>query len=99
GQRNEERPLGSHQKVVPYLGYTSPKEFYQPIYSVEKNRNNNLPDYRSTLYWQPNLTCDENGMADFRFYTGDSKSDCTILVEGIGPKGEILRKVLQVKGQ
>ena len=99
GQRNEERPLGSHQKVVPYLGYTSPKEFYQPIYSVEKNRNNNLPDYRSTLYWQPNLTCDENGTADFRFYTGDSKSDCTILVEGIGPKGEILRKVLKVQGK
>lgn len=100
GQRSEqEQVLGSHQKVVPYLGYTSPKEFYQPIYSIEKNRNNNLPDYRSTLLWEPKLICNEQGQAEFRFYTGDSKSDCTILIEGIGPQGEILRKLMVVKGK
>lgn len=96
---DEEQVLGSHQKVVPYLGYTSPKEFYQPIYSVEKNRNSQLPDYRTTLLWEPTLSCDENGQADFRFYMGDSKSDCSILIEGIGPQGEILRKLMVVKGE
>lgn len=99
GQKNEEVALGSHQKVVPYLGYTSPKTFYQPMYSVEKNRNSNLPDYRTTLYWQPDLVCNEEGKAEFRFYTADDKSDYTIVIEGIGPNGEILRKVQLVKGR
>ena len=91
--------MGSHQKVVPYLGYTSPKTFYQPMYSVEKNRNSNLPDYRTTLYWQPDLVCNEEGKAEFRFYTADDKSDYTIVIEGIGLNGEILRKVQLVKGR
>ncbi len=96
GKRNEDKPLGSHQKVVSYLGYTSPKEFYQPIYSVEKNRSSQLPDYRTTLFWQADLKSDAEGKADFRFYLGDDKSSCTVLIEGVGPQGEVLHQIYKV---
>ena len=99
GQRNQEVELGSHQKRVGYMGYTSPKEFYQPIYSVEKNRLNPTPDLRNTIYWKPDNRLDTEGSALVRFYTSDEKTTYTLTVEGLGANGEIIRASRTIKRQ
>lgn len=91
GQQNKDVVLGSHQKVVPYLGYTSAKTYYQPKYGVQNIKNSSTPDLRSTIYWKPDLIPDENGEAQIHFYTADQKSTYTILIEGVTSKGEPLR--------
>ncbi len=90
GQRNEEKELGSHQKVVPYLGYTSPKTFYQPIYSVDRIRNSTQPDLRTTMLWVPNLKTDGSGEAELRFYTGDTRTSYSLVLEGITESGQLV---------
>lgn len=99
GKKNVEIELGSHQKRFGYLGYTTAKEFYQPIYSVEKNRLDPTPDLRNTIYWKPDIVLNENGEAQVRFYTSDEKSTYTLIIEGMGANGEIIRSVKSIKRQ
>ena len=37
------------------LGYQTPAEFYAPAYATEKARRSMVPDYRTTLYWNPTV--------------------------------------------
>lgn len=56
-----------------------PKEFYSPKYTAN---NSNLPDYRSTIFWDANVVTDENGKAKLSFYAADKSSAYTIKLEG-----------------
>jgi TonB-dependent SusC/RagA subfamily outer membrane receptor len=93
GEENPKEPveLGRHQKEILPLGYASPDEFYTPKYQIEENRQNPLPDLRSTIYWNPKVKSNANGEADLFFYTADASGTYTITVEGVTPKGEIIR--------
>lgn len=61
-----------------------PKEFYSPKYNAT---NSNLPDYRSTIFWDANVVTDENGKAKISFYTADKASSYTIKIEGTDLNG------------
>ena len=97
GGGNAPRELGSHQKLITFLGYTPPVEFYQPKYFVSSIKESTKPDLRSTIYWKPNLVTDENGHAEIRFYTADLAGTYTLILEGISPEGEILRHVQKIE--
>lgn len=60
------------------------KEFYSPKYTTN---NNNLPDYRSTIFWDANVVTDENGKAKLSFYTADKASTYSIKIEGTDLNG------------
>ena len=47
-----------------------------------------LPDYRTTLYWNPSVEFDETGRATVEFYTSDAPADYDITIEGITQTGE-----------
>ena len=68
-------------------GYTPYKKFYSPKYTPE-NRNNPAPDFRTTLYWDPEVTT-QNGPAKLSFFTSDEVGRYLIYVEGITNKGKI----------
>jgi uncharacterized protein YfaS (alpha-2-macroglobulin family) len=68
-----------------------PAEFYVPKYQVESNKQNPLPDFRSTIYWKPNLRTNASGEADLFFFTADGTGTYTITAEGLTPTGEIIR--------
>jgi len=90
-RKDEPIELGRNQAKITPLGYSLPAEFYVPKYQVEENRQDPLPDLRSTIYWKPNVRSDENGAADIFFYTADSQGPFTIIAEGVTPSGEIIR--------
>lgn len=52
-------------------GYSKVREFYNPDYSMLEPE----PDYRRTLYWNPNLYTNENGEAAVRFYNNGTAGD------------------------
>ena len=64
-----------------------PQQFYSPKYKVASNVT--VPDYRATLYWEPNINTDQNGKARVSFYTSDIKDKYTIKISGIDTNGGI----------
>lgn len=73
-------------------GYTQAVEFYHPIYKTPEQKENNKPDIRTTIYWNPNLQTDENGRAVISFYTPDHLIDPHLIIEGMSVNGHIIRQ-------
>jgi hypothetical protein len=67
-------------------GFSTYREFYSPAYTPE-NLDEERPDHRITLYWNPEIELKDAG-ATVSFYTSDDFSRYHILVEGISSTGE-----------
>jgi hypothetical protein len=73
--------------------------FSSPDYSSEVIKNNHVPDFRNTLYWNPSLKQDNDGKFRIEFYSSDMESDYTINIQGVNGDGKpvSLRKVISVR--
>ena len=78
-------------EFVSPLGYQTPAEFYAPAYATEKARRSMVPDYRTTLYWNPTVKLDDTGQATVEFYTSDAPADYDISIEGVTQNGKIIQ--------
>lgn len=67
-------------------GYHTPDEFYAPRYEDE-NKDQDLSDQRTTLFWSPMITTDKDGEAMMSFYTPDQTTRVIVDVQGISIKG------------
>jgi hypothetical protein len=85
--RRRETPYIKH--FIP-LGIQKPAEFYAPKYDTPAG--NQKPDLRTTIHWAPNITTNEEGKASFSFYTADTPSTYTVVIEGITEDGKIVYK-------
>ncbi|HTF16750.1 MAG TPA: TonB-dependent receptor plug domain-containing protein [Chryseolinea sp.] len=74
-------------KVVP-PGYEWSKEFYQPRYLDRDNPS--TPDYRMTLYWNPDVKTDETGRARIEFYNSDIARTFQLVTEGMTKTGPVV---------
>jgi hypothetical protein len=72
-------------------GYSSLRKFNEPDY--ESKIDKFQADYRSTLYWNPNVASDTQGKATISFYAADLSSRYRIVIEGINKFGEPVRSV------
>jgi hypothetical protein len=70
------------------LPISRPKQFYKPKYTV-KDTTKHLPDLRSTIDWEPNVTTDAKGEAKLWFYAADKPSTYTITIEGTDMNGNL----------
>ena len=58
------------------------------FYGINQNPESlSMPQFISTLAWKPGIVTNENGVAEFDFYTGDITSNFKIIVQGISPQG------------
>ena len=78
--------------VASPIGYQTPAEFYAPAYATEKARRSMVPDYRTTLYWNPTVKLDDTGQATVEFYTSDAPADYDISIEGVTQTGKIVQR-------
>ena len=80
-------------------GYTKNNKFREIKYTDGIALNSRKADYRNTLYWNPEVTTDENGVANISFYTSDEKGKFLITIEGVGENGETSSKkaILEVE--
>lgn len=77
-----------HAVVLDYEGLQLQREFYSPVYDTDVASKSRLPDFRSLLYWQPNISISPNGKTQISFYTSDQTGDYIGLVQGITANGE-----------
>jgi hypothetical protein len=77
-------------KHIMPLGFQKPAEFYALKYDTPPYSTK--PDMRTTIHWEPNLTTDGEGNASFSFYTADTPSTYTVVIEGVTEDGKIVYK-------
>ena len=84
---------------LPYRAIDPVVSFFSPDYSTEEKKENAIPDFRNTLYWNPSLKPDKEGKVVAEFWTSDVVSDYEIIVQGINEEGEIItaRKFFRVE--
>ncbi|WP_280765524.1 TonB-dependent receptor plug domain-containing protein [Parabacteroides sp. PFB2-10] len=98
GEDYMNNPVVNYNKQVVYpLGYQRPVEFYSPKYETPEQKSSYLPDLRTTIYWKPDLTTDENGETTVSFYTADIPSTYSILIEGITDDGKPVRHIEKIQ--
>lgn len=72
-------------------GYSAIKEFYMPNY--EQTNSNTIPDYRSTLYWNPFIILDKKTRRiKIPFYNSDNCKKIRVVVEGINQLGQLIHE-------
>ena len=79
-------------------GYATTREFYSPKYDSPAG-NSGGTDFRSTIYWNPNIITDKNGNASFEFFNADGTGTYRAVIEGIDKDGNIGRYVYRYKVQ
>lgn len=82
GTEVSEKSRSKNSLVYMPLGYQKHATFYSPTYTQEK-KETDIPDLRTTLYWNPDIRLNERGEAEFEFYTADSSTEYRIKLEGI----------------
>ena len=90
-----ERKRFNHVSYTP-LGYQKPMEFYSPRYDTSAAKQSNIPDYRTTVFWKPDIVVSESGEASFEFYTADSPTTYSVVLEGLTTDGKIIRQVEKI---
>jgi hypothetical protein len=77
-------------KVVKALGYQQAVKFYSPVYSTEQEKNRSMPDYRTTVLWNPNVQVDNTGIVNLLFYAADIPTTYRVVLEGVSTLGHLI---------
>ena len=89
--------VGSSEKVQPRnirrftpLGYRQAAEFYAPRYETPEQKDSPEPDFRTTIYWKPDVHFSTEGEAVVEFYTADTPGIYRVVGEGVTASGKII---------
>ncbi|MFZ0281709.1 MAG: hypothetical protein WAL29_08670 [Bacteroidales bacterium] len=84
---------------LPYRVIDPVKTFSSPDYSDPVKKQSRLPDFRNTLYWNPAVKVDAEGIARIEFWASDFITDYVINIQGITPEGKpiAVRKSINIK--
>ena len=81
--------LPNNVKVFTVAGYNAVKKFYVPRYDLADSPERSLPDYRSVVFWDANVTTDAKGNAVVKFFTSDALNLFKVNVQGMGQAGQL----------
>jgi hypothetical protein len=81
--------------VIP-KGFNKMRKFYSPRYNNTVDAAK-IPDFRTTIYWNPYVGVDTTGKASFDFFNADGPANYRIVIEGINAAGELGRVVYRYK--
>lgn len=89
------RAINTSPGLIQYKpeGYNVYKQFYIPAYDNPAILRNNIPDRRTTVYWNPVIRTSKEGTASVEFYTADQTGSFTYILEGIGANTIISKNV------
>ncbi|POY38962.1 hypothetical protein C3K47_00210 [Solitalea longa] len=71
------------------VGYHVAKAFYVPKYDQENKPN--VPDFRTTIYWNGLVRTNADGIAKVSFFTADNPTTYSTIIEGLANNGGIGR--------
>jgi len=70
-----------------YHALEVPRAFYSPDYADQQLKLSRIPDYRNTLYWNPQVQVGADG-TELEFYTSDDTGSYRVEINGITSNGE-----------
>ena len=79
--------LDPNDLVLDYEGLQQERIFYSPQYNTDEEKESRLPDFRSLLYWTPELIPNSEGKVSFSFYTGDIPGKYLVSMQGLALDG------------
>ena len=68
--------------------YYRARKFQSPVYKNNQTTEERT-DFRTTLYWNPNVEVNKSGKAVVEFYAGDDITSYRAVAEGIGSDGNL----------
>lgn len=77
-------------------GYVPIREFYTPSEIPDFSAPISI-DYRSTIFWEPNINTNERGKASLEFPLTEGSPEVRITLEGLSKTGEPIRATYQFK--
>ncbi len=86
--------LNPHAVMIDYEGLQLKREFYSPTYETPEKAASHLPDFRTTLYWSPDIKTDANGKAQLIFYSSDLPGKYALVIQGIATDGTTGKSVV-----
>ena len=88
-QTNNDKAKGLD--YVQIQGYTPIKQFYSPDYATASALND-LPDLRTTLYWEPYILLDKTKKrVKIQFYNNDITKRFRVVLEGVNSNDKLAR--------
>jgi len=74
-------------------------QFRSPQYLTSDLKKSRIPDFRNTLYWNPEVSPGPDGKINIGFWSSDFRGDYEINIQGITSSGQAVsaRKVIRVK--
>jgi hypothetical protein len=82
--------MPDYASILTYRVFEPDSYFISPEYPDEKSRSGRKPDLRNTLYWNPSVKTDNEGVAEIEFWTSDVPGNYTINVRGISGSGKTI---------
>jgi hypothetical protein len=80
--------MDPHATVLDYPGIPGQREFFTPVYETEQAVSSRMPDFRTLLYWSPQIKTGLDGKNQISFYTSDLPGKYAMVVQGLTEKGE-----------
>jgi hypothetical protein len=79
--------LDPHAVVLDYPGIPERREFFERQYVTEEQIGSRMPDYRTLLYWSPEIKFDSEQKKQISFYTSDLPGKYALILQGLSNKG------------
>ncbi len=80
--------MNPHATVFDYPGIPEQREFFSPVYETEDQVNSRMPDFRTLLYWSPEIKTDQKKGESIQFYASDIPGKYVAVIMGITTNGE-----------
>ncbi len=87
--------LNKESLLIDYDALQQQREFYAPKYELKESKESRLPDYRTLLYWSPNVHTNKNGKTNIDFYTSDLDGNFVALIQGLTQNGEPVKSIIK----
>lgn len=84
-------PEGESKQLV-NDGFPVPSDFEAPEYVDPEDREKLKDDFRTTLYWDPEITISVDGETVISFYTSNIRSEFVCRIVGIGMDGKLISR-------
>ncbi len=94
GSRRDPVEISANTIIVTIKGFDIPRIFYSPKYNNPADKNN-IPDYRSTIFWDPDIKVERNKLAKVEFYNADNPATIKMTIEGVTEEGVPLSTTLK----
>jgi hypothetical protein len=90
--------LNPNLVAIDYAGLQLQRSFYSPVYETKEQLEARIPDFRTTLFWSPDIVTG-SGTAAIDFYSSDLPGKYMVVIQGMNREGSFIAgsKVIEVK--